>query len=1221
MQLGDFFLSYGHPVSLLYGEYDPPLVALSLFVALLAGIMAFQLAGMARTETRTANRQIFLFSGAFVLGSGVWSMHFIGMLAYSVCSSVRYDTTITLASMLPSFFASWIALVLIAKDKISSWQLITSGISVGAGIGVMHYSGMAAVHHTLVLRFDPVIFGVSIVVAVVLSVLALWLRFKLIAQNRFSQRQVNLLSGIVLGTAISGMHYTGMQATGFLTGTEPDLGPVSNFYLALSIAGITTLAILVTVGGSLLLRFRFLYQRMVQTEARTRTIMETAVDGIITVDSRGIIRDFNSAAEAIFGWQPSEIIGRTVDTLVPEPQRGQRESYLQSYFRSSSAQEGRSSQEIVGLRRDGTTFPLRIAIGEAALQNEKLFVGFISDISERKQMETALRKSEQQYRSLIGNLPGIAFRRYMDDQWTVLFISDAVERLTGWQPTDFTNGHKPFVELLHPDDKAVTKAKVADLLIAGQAYMIEYRIVDRAGNEHWVSESASSVRGPDGAVDWIDGVIIDITDSKRRNAEFEGVVNAIGRSLAVIEFALDGTILHANEIFLGITGYRLDELVGHHHSLLCAASEVNSESYQQFWDTLRHGAPSSGEFRRIGKHGKEIWIHGSYNPILDPDGHPYKIIKFASDLSQRHAMEQDLRDAKARAEQAAAAKNTFLANMSHEIRTPMNAIIGFTEVLLGESASDIQRKHLNTVRQSARSLLTLLDGILDMAKLERGAVELEIKDFSLRDVCMQVLATLRITAQAKSLPLILDYADSVPEFFKGDALRFQQILLNLVGNALKFTDKGQVSLSVSQHLGQVRLAVHDTGIGIAQDRIARIFDPFSQADASMSRRFGGTGLGTTIARQLIELMHGRIWVESQLGVGSHFYVEIPLAEGDAVVALPERALVALAPLNLLVVDDVPLNLEVLRLMLSRHGHTLTMAANGEEAVQVFTNGRFDIVLMDVQMPVLDGLDATRQIRRLETATGRAPTPVIALTASVLEEDARAAQAAGMDGFASKPVDLHDLMQEMARVLKIQLVPPKPAGNWIEPPLQGSVIDWLKGQQQWGTEQRHRDALRRFFVDFDDTVPRLRLLLGVPTELSNQLHRLRGASANLALPRITNLSGLMEREVAAGNMPRIPPMLDQLADEIIHASEALAELAPEAVAAQASITAIDSTRVLAVLRALDDALAHGELAEGPLATLGEILPKTSLEPLDQAINMFDFDAARQLVSALRIRFQK
>ncbi|MBC3833303.1 PAS domain S-box protein [Undibacterium amnicola] len=1221
MQIHRFFLSDSQSLPLLNGEYNHPLVALSLFVAVLAGIMAFQLAGMARTEKRPFNRQIYLLSGAFVLGSGVWSMHFIGMLAFSVCSTARYDRIITVLSMLPSFLASWVALLLIAKERVTRWQLIVSGILVGAGIGVMHYSGMAAVHKSLVLRFDPIIFGISIVVAVALSISALWLRFQLIAHQRLKPNHINIISGIVLGIAISGMHYTGMKATHFLNNPNANFAPTENFDLALSIAGITTLAILITVAGNILLRYRSIYQRMVHTEARTRTIVETAVDGIITIDSKGIVRAFNSAAETIFGWQASEIIGQTVQTIIPPPKGKDSNDDLRTYLLNGDLKVVGSGREVMGLRKNGTPFPMRLALGEANLQNETLFVGFITDISERRQMEEALRNSEQQYRSLIANLPGIAFRCRLDQDWSMLFISDAVERLTGWKPEDFISGKKTFAQLLHPDDVEWTSRIVSEKLYSGQTYMLEYRIVDRSGKEHWVSESASGVRGADGEIEWIDGVIVDISDSKRRNAEFECVVNAISRSLGVIEFDLKGNILNANENFLTITGYTLEELLGQHHSLLCARSEVKSADYQQLWESLRKGISTSGDFHRFGKHGQEIWIHGSYNPIFDPEGRPYKIIKFASDLSERHMMEQDLREAKAKAEHAAAAKNTFLANMSHEIRTPMNAILGFTDVLLSEPVNDSQRRHLSTVRNSARSLLTLLNDILDTAKLEHGAVELEIRDFSLREVCMQVMATLRINAQAKALPLVLNYPETIPDFFQGDALRLQQILLNLIGNAIKFTEKGEVVLHVSMQENKLHLIVQDTGIGIAPDRINHIFDPFAQADASMSRRFGGTGLGTTISRQLIELMHGRIWVESEIGVGSQFHVELPLLLGEAVHTNEEQSIITLPPLHILAVDDVPQNLELLQVMLGRLGHTITTARNGAEAVKIFPQQQFDIILMDVQMPVMNGLEASQFIRLLETQKGLTPTPIIAFSASVLEADIKAAKLAGMDGFAHKPIDLLRLSQEIARLLKIEIpVLESATHTQIAQQLSGSVIDWSRGQNLWGNEQRHREAIRQFLSSFRDSVPRLRTLLKQPTDFAALVHKLKGAAGNLALSRVSNICTTIETEISTKSLEEIKPTLDQLADELMNVTETLGEFESKIMPSEAISKPVEASDLLPLLLELDKALAHGELAETVLSALSERLPKQDFDALDQVVNSFDFEAARAMVNNLHDHYR-
>jgi len=491
---------------------------------------------------------------------------------------------------------------------------------------------------------------------------------------------------------------------------------------------------------------------------------------------------------------------------------------------------------------------------------------------------------------------------------------------------------------------------------------------------------------------------------------------AIHRVLAVIEFDLDGRILTANQNFLDLFGCHLEEIRGQPHSIFCPPEVAHSADYQELWQGLRRGEYESGEYRRLALDGRDLWIQASYHPIFPAAGGPGKVVMFASDISFHREMEAELLEAKEHAERAAAAKSAFLANMSHEIRTPMNAIIGFTELLLGTGLDETQRRHLQTVQQSARSLLALLNDILDTAKLERGVIELEMVDFSLRELAERACAVLRPNAAAKGLALILHYAPELGEHFRGDPLRIQQVLLNLLGNAIKFTPQGEVSLHVQAEGKQVCLAVRDTGIGIAGDRLQKIFEPFAQADATMSRRFGGTGLGTTIARQLTELMGGGIEVHSQPGVGSTFRVTLPLPAAQALPRRPVASLPQLPPLHMLVVDDVEQNLELLALSLGRLGHRISLARDGAQALAALTGERFDLVLMDVQMPGTDGLAASRQWRAHEQAHGLPRTPLIALTASVLERDRQAAREAGMDGFAAKPVELERLLAEIARVI-------------------------------------------------------------------------------------------------------------------------------------------------------------------------------------------------------------
>ncbi|HEY0956426.1 MAG TPA: PAS domain S-box protein, partial [Roseateles sp.] len=890
--LQQFFLFRdGAPTALLTGSYEPWQVLLSLAVATLTSALALQLAGMAGRSSAPGARQLTLASGSVAMGGGIWAMHFIGMLAFQLCTVVEYHPGLTLLSMLPALLASWVALSLLSRGELGRWRWVSSGVLVGAGIGTMHYMGMAAMQMSVALRYDPLWFAASIVVAVLLAMLALWIRFGL--EGRVRPALAIALGGLVMGGAIAGMHYTAMAAARFV-GAPDDycLDADRGGYLALAITVVTLTISLLTAGANGLLRYRALNRQLVAEKQRVQAMLDTAVDGIVAINGRGVIQSFNGAAERLFGWRADEVLGRNVSLLMPDPDRSGHDGYLANHLGTGRTSIIGVGRDVTGQHKDGRPLPIRLAIGRVEQAGEPLFVAFVTDISERQRMEQALRDSEQQYRSLMANSPGVNFRSNIDTDWSMVLISDAVQTLCGWPAQDFLAGRVHIGDLVHADDRERVGAVVHAALQTGEAYAVEYRMLTRDGGERWVSETGRGVGDASGQPHWIDGVIIDISDAKR--------------------------------------------------------------------------------------------------------------------------LQRQLEDAKERAEGAVVAKSAFLANMSHEIRTPMNAILGFTELLLDTTLSDTQRKYLTTVRGSARSLLGLLNDILDTAKLEKGAVELERLDFSLRAVCEQTLNSLRLGAQRKGLVLQLDYPDAEPCFFQGDPLRVQQVLVNIVGNAIKFTEQGAVTLRMRQEQGQIHLAVIDTGIGIAADRLDHIFDPFAQADASTTRRFGGTGLGTTISRQLVERMGGRITVESTLGQGSCFHIWLPLPAGKAVqgIAGEDETAISLPPLRLLVADDVPQNGELLQVLLGQDGHQVRLAANGLLALQAFTEHSFDAVLMDVHMPELDGLAATRRIRQFELTHGRPRTPVIALTASVLEEDRQAALAAGMDGFSTKPVEPMRLRAEL-----------------------------------------------------------------------------------------------------------------------------------------------------------------------------------------------------------------
>ncbi|TDR12506.1 multi-sensor hybrid histidine kinase [Marinomonas communis] len=977
---------------LVQGQYDSPLVILSILLASSASFFALRLAETARHIVLARYRHIATATGALILAGGIWSMHFVGMLAFKLPHHMDYDWFLTVLSLIPAFVASLIVLKSLIyvqeKDALSLRLTLRNGVIVGAGIGTMHYVGMAAMDMHLTVKYNPYLFALSVVVAVVLACVALLARraMKLTFPDMPTIR-IKFIIAAIMGCAISGMHYTGMAAAYFIKGSSSSflaLPPGDNSEMGYAVSIFSFLIFILAMNVSSQLRYRQLLIEQSASEARTQAILDTATDAVITINAKGIIQEFNTAAQAMFGWTECEATGQSVDLLFPDKGDAQYDGFLVEYFALANTSVVGTNRELMARNKAGRLFPIQLGIGRINLPNgELLYVGFASDISQRREMEERIYKSEERLSSLIRNIPGVSFRCLLDENWTPLFLSEAIYDLNGHSAQEYLEGTLSFGSWLHPEDQDRVVAFFEEAVGKQDRYEVEYRVTHQDGRILWVLESGTIVYDNNHNAKWIDGVMLDITSRK--------------------------------------------------------------------------------------------------------------------------AMEQELREAKSRAEEAAEAKASFLANMSHEIRTPMNAIIGFSSILLDSSLPTETRKHLQTISQSAQSLLHLLNDILDSAKLDKNKLELDMQPFRLSSCVDTVISTLWLQAKNKGLALNLEVSPELPQVVEGAEDRIRQVLINLVGNGIKFTESGSVSLRVTPVAGRkdwVRFAVHDTGIGIPQERVNQIFEAFTQADASMSRRFGGTGLGTTISKQLVELMGGTIHLESRLGDGSCFYFDIPLHKAEQQDLAETNQLLKLPPLRILVADDIEENLTLLNIMLTKQGHTVYMANDGVEAVEVFKDVRPQVVLMDIQMPNMDGLEATHTIRAFEASAGLDCTPVIALTASVLLEDRVQAQEAGMSGFANKPVDLAQLMQEIAKVLQLEaneLASVMASSAVIGAP-KFHVVHLGKGMELWGEYSVYVAEVVKFYHKHQGLLEVLQGYIELEewAKLADRSHALKGLTGNLAL---------------------------------------------------------------------------------------------------------------------------
>jgi len=896
-------------------SYNFQLVALSLAISVCASYTAFDLASRTR-EVGGRLRLAWLFGGATCLGLGIWSTHYVGMLALHLPVEVRYDWPLVLWSLVLAILASGIVLFAVSR-KLDSWLYQTLiAVGMGSGIGSMHYVGMASMQMQATCTYDTRVVALSMAFAVCVSWIALSIFRRFHRQDAPTFRKA--LGAVVMGIAIAGMHYTGMAAVRYSANpmVHPSAHQISPSVLGAAGVAVVTLFVLFAaiISSAVDRRFSRYILSLESSDRRYRQLFERTPAGVYRSTLDGHILEINEACCKILGFTSRE------EALTQSTANLYFSAADQEEFFRLIQQQGAVTNQIVPLRRtDGR--PVWVQENATLVQSSDfpapVIEGALVDVTATRTAQEELAQSEAKYRFLAERVPGITYISELGPRGRWRYVSPRVSQVLGFTPEEWTVGSGMWLTQVHPDDRERVFAMELEPRAQGDKLQVEYRVMARDGSSVWVRDEAIIVQDQATNELLMQGFLLDITERKRADVESEKAREA--------------------------------------------------------------------------------------------------------------------------AEEASRAKSTFLANMSHEIRTPLNGVLGTTELLLDSELNAEQRELLLMAKFSGESLLGVINDILDFSKIESGKMELDSVDFNLHSYVTDTIKMMALRANTKHLELVCEIEPDVPENVAGDAGRLRQILVNLIGNAIKFTEKGEVSLKVklqAQRAGSLDLefSVADTGIGIPIEQQQRIFEDFSQADGTITRTFGGTGLGLTISRRLVQLMGGQLAVESTPGEGSTFHFTILLSSSNtatAQVSQPSRSVLQQVPI--LIVDDNRTNRHLLIEMTKSLGMLPQGVESAAEALQVLgqfadSGSPIPVAILDVQMPDIDGFQLAREIQSNPSLAG---TILLMLTSVGQQGDGRRSRNLGIAAYLTKPISKSELLQALVTAMDRNHTS-KPASPVVQP---------------------------------------------------------------------------------------------------------------------------------------------------------------------------------------------
>lgn len=1016
-----FFDSHSQltPAFFYTGTYHIGLVIWSVLLAIFASFCAFEILHRLQHLRHT---KLWIWAAAAMMGTGVWAMHFIGMESFQLNCEVNYDAEITAISMIPGVIAAGFALFTLNQKQQSGWHLIYTSLVLAGGVGLTHYTGMAAMQFEGILRYDLKLFALSLFSAFVLAYAALRIKFYLQQKDVLNLPYLqSLISAVVMGMAISSMHYIAMQAAFFIR--TDDLAPISEVSpnTLAAIVGFIVMALLIV--GFI---FMFFSSRLASVSQRVEVILANTTQGFIVLDDEQHVVQCNAAIEKISGLNKTALKEKRLSEWITNT-----EIFNQDHFQIE--------QHI--FRPDGSSIPCLIEGGRirSEFDNSHFSFAMFTNISEQYQARESLIEREKQFSSLLDSTPDPML--IVNADGVITMVNLQAEKFFGYQRQEVIGKKVEFLmparfHELHPKLRESFTQKPSARPISNRNHLL---VLTKDGREIPVEISLSPIETNQGLL--IATALRDISDrvsaENERNKqmrllqktkeevrgnfeELQAILDAASSGIVLVK-GHDRIIVSANQRLHEMFGYEPESLIGLSNKVWYVSEETwrktGAIAYRHIWE----GDTYSAEVELKRKNGHAFWarITGHAVDWTTPEKGAVLIV---DDITAEHEAARALQRAKEMAEEAAQAKSDFLANMSHEIRTPMNAIIGLSHLLLKSKLDIKQRDFMHKIQQSSQHLLSVINDILDFSKIEAGKINIEETEFELEKVLDNCVTLIQQKASSKGLELLFDIELDVPDFLIGDPTRLGQILINFTNNAVKFTEQGEIIIEVKireqdEHAVLLYFAVKDTGIGLTPEQCSRLFQSFQQADTSTTRKYGGSGLGLVISKRLAELMGGEVGVQSEYQKGSTFWFTARLQRSKHA----SRSLMPQPDLRgrkVLVIDDNSYAREVICNLLRSMSFVTTDYPKAEDAIQELqqadaTNAPYEIIFLDWKMPERDGIQIAQLIQSL--ALQHLPEMVM-VTAFDRDEVIDIARSNGIHEVLVKPVTASALFDVSIKIL-------------------------------------------------------------------------------------------------------------------------------------------------------------------------------------------------------------